>query len=318
MSIRCGLMELPDSPELASLTGGRLEERTGDRRVLHEWPLSRVEEAVLSLPPEQDRTEHAGEKETVRYIVKSQVAGASSECGFYRRYGGFVSEGGAFFIPEAVGIGCSDDFGTVPTGAEPERTDWLILPLLEGTTEDWSAMTDGEIRARVRQVNGAFRTKDFEDAPVFTDWRTHGRFAEDLGEDFQVFAKGGLSDEEAEAARDLIREGLKDCWDATVGLLHGDLKGENLLTLTETDGTQRQRGRTAVLDWQRPIRAPLPLEEELSLLLSDRGESGEGEKSAFRRLACLSLAHWYALAYRRWIPYPFVCGMAGKYARKAL
>ena len=309
MSIKKGILNLPDDPERTALLSAA-EWETKDARVLHEWPLSRVEETAAAV--RQRGSE--GDARLIRCVVKSQAAEASAECAFYRRYGGYRFAEDGFFIPEALGIGSSPEVmpGTVPT-------DWLILPMLEGETEDWSSLTDAEIRARVRHVNAMFQIRDFEDAPVFTDWRTHGRFAEALEEDLPVFTEGGLTDAETEAARERIRGELRSCWEAPVGFLHGDLKGENLMRTDPADMPEHQAaGRIAVLDWQRPMRAPLPLEEELSLLLSDRGGSGEGGETAFRALACFSLAHWYALAFRRWIPYPFVGGMAAKYVRMGL
>ncbi|MBQ3860317.1 MAG: hypothetical protein II779_07300, partial [Clostridia bacterium] len=64
-----------------------------------------------------------------------------------------------------------------------------------------------------------------------------------------------------------------------------------------------------------PMRAPLPLEEELSLLLTRPESRSSGP---FHRLACAAEAHWYAWAWRTCLPWPFVRMTAVKYARMCL
>ena len=163
--------------------------------------------------------------------------------------------------------------------------------------------------SRVRQINAVFQSPDFSRAPVFTDWSTAARFADDLLKDIPALLSGGMENPE-QISNWLDQEGRK-CWNSPVGLLHGDLKAENLLVTG--DGT-------VLLDWQRPLRAPLPLEESLSILL-ERGipeASGSSETAVFDSLACFYLAHWYAWAWRTCLPYPFVLKQAVIYASAGL
>lgn len=283
---KAGLLTLPGDEDLARMLGVPLSDRIRFRRTtLHEWPLSRVELAepqaqgeVPGLPP---------------MIVKTQFAAASVERAFYR----FAEErgigkGNGIRLPQLIGSGASPD----------GETDWLILSREPGEPENWSDRTDGEIRARVKKIGAAIENWDAAgEAPVFTDWRTHDRFAAALAEDYPLFR--GI--ERFEALAHWIETDAAACWNAPVGLLHGDLKADNLL---------RAEDAAILLDWQRPMRAPLPLEEELSLLLEGRS----GEVSPCRTLACLATAHWYAWAWRTCLPYPFVKNQALTYAARAL
>ena len=136
---------------------------------------------------------------------------------------------------------------------------------------------------------------EYGDAPVFFDLSTPDKLAALTDELLPVLAEG-----EARDPARRVRENLAAWYDAPVGLLHGDLKGENILAAA---------GGSFVIDWQRPVLGPLPLEEELALLLAGRESGG-----VHAGLARLFLACWYGWAWRTCLPVPFVRGMARKYA----
>ena len=233
-----------------------------ERTVLHEWPLSRIERL---------KTEAGG---TV--ILKTQRAEASVERDFYRRV-----RHPSLLRPLADG--------------SLDGEDWMALPDLGDTAEDWSSLTDGEIRTRVRGWQRVIA--EYGDAPAFFDLSTPEKLTALTDELLPVLT------EDEEGARDLaqkVRERLGAWYDAPTGLLHGDLKGENILASAEG---------SFVIDWQRPLLGPLPLEEELALLLAGR-ESAEVHAG----LARLFLACWYGWAWKTCLPVPFVRGMAQKYA----
>ena len=241
MSITVDMLTIPDSAELAQL----LQAQVLERKRLHYWPLSLIEE--IRTP---DR----------RYILKSQRSCAGVERGFYRS-----AQHPMILVPYAE--------GTVG------NCDYLILPYAEGSTEDWGGLSDDEIRARVRQLSREFQ--QLGSVPVFFDFSTHDRFAAALEDIRAALRSGGLSGAEFERIMSWLRGTGKTCWNAPVGLLHGDLKGENILR--HVDGT------ICVIDWQRPLYGPLPLEESIALLLENRAAASD---SAFDVLAQLYLAHW--------------------------
>ena len=287
------LFRIPGFPGRGADGGGTL--RIAARTILHEWPLSRVERVDLA---------SAGADSVRRcVIVKSQLSVSSVEAAFYRvlraRTEDCILPGG-IRLPRFLGASFAEDL----------QTDWTVLSFEEGEAESWDGLTDGEIRTRVRELSRAFQSFAKEDVPVFADWSRHERFAADMERIFPALVsrdgEGGL--DESTSLRRLIEGPLRSCWDSPVGLLHGDLKADNLI---RTPG-----GGTVVLDWQRPMKAPLPLEEELSLLLENRPP--DSAPTPFRRLACLTLSHWYAWACLTCLPYPFVRGMAVRYAEMSL
>lgn len=286
MSVRQGLLTLPEDGDLLRIPGFLPEgaDAAFTRRLLREWPLSRVELAEFPDLPGSPRR-----------IVKSQRTVTSVEGAFYRYAEGIPDrERGMIRLPERLGEG----------GAE--ETGWLILSFEDGEAEDWRGLDENAVRTRVREIVLAVNRTFGDSAPVFTDWSAPEKPAEDLESDLPVLRRGGLDPEAETAVRRWIGKEAAACWDAPVGLLHGDLKADNLI---------RQGERTAVLDWQRPARGPLPLEEELSLLLENREPEKPG---SFTTLARLYLAHWYARAYRTCLPWPFVLKQAVRYAAEGI
>ena len=258
------------------------------RRLLHEWPLSRVELAAFPELPGAPRR-----------IVKTQLALASAEGDFYGFADPVFRKGrDGIRIPELLGREAAGD------------SEWLILSHEPGEPEDWSGLSSDGIRERVRRIGAVLQSPEFQNAPVFTDWSTPERFAADLTEDIPALLSGGAENPERIPAWAAGKGGI--CWESPSGLLHGDLKADNLLT---------GEGGTVLLDWQRPMRGPLPLEAELSVLL-ERGVpepvSPAPADAPFTALACFSLSHWYAWAWRTCLPWPFVLGQAVKYAEAGL
>lgn len=299
MSVKNGLLTLPEDGDLLRIPGfcpegipeGEAPCMTRvqmTRTALHEWPLSRVELAAFPEVPGVPRR-----------IVKTQLSLASAEGEFYAYAGPVFREiPGDLRIPELLGRETAGD------------CEWLILSHEPGEPEDWSGLSADGIRERVRQIGAVLQSPEFQNAPVFTDWSTPERFAADLCADVPALLSGGM--ENPERIPDWAAGDGGICWESPSGLLHGDLKADNLLT---------GEGGTVLLDWQRPMRGPLPLEAELSVLL-ERGLPEPGSPlpadAPFAALACFSLSHWYAWAWRTCLPWPFVLGQAVKYAKAGL
>ncbi|MBO7404041.1 MAG: phosphotransferase [Clostridia bacterium] len=260
-----GLLTIPDNGEIEAVRGQGIRERA----VLHEWPLSRVERITWT--------------DGSTAIVKTQLTMASAERAFYRS-----RKDPALLSPLADGV-CGD-------------CDWMLLEDLGSAHEDWSGFTDEAIRERVRVLRPLIRRLDGAEVPVFFDFQTPEKLVEACLGILPTLREAGIPKEELDALLDWAEHDARVLWDSPAVLLHGDLKGENVVP----------RGSGWVLlDWQRPMRGPESLDEELALLLADRKSRGMGAA-----LARFVMGYWYAWAYRTCLPVPFVLGMAGKMIRE--
>ena len=189
-----------------------------------------------------------------------------------------------------------------------------MLPYAEGEPEEWGSLSDGGVRERSRELNALFR--ELDGAPVFADWSRHELFAADIREILPSLARGkdnprGLTEDGIGRLLRWTEEDARALWSdgIPVGLNHGDLKGDNLIL------SPGGRGSSYVIDWQRPLCAPLPLEPALSLLLVRPDTDAANQLSdPFFRLACALEMRWYAWAWQTCLPWPFVRAMAVKYA----
>ena len=260
MPIQDGLLTVLANEDLSRLLGEDIKTRTS----IHAWPLSRV-----------DKIETA----TRTYALKTQLSSSSVERQFYRAVNSPL-----LLSPVLEGEICSCDF--------------LLLPWLDCPSESWEGLSDYGVRARVREVSAA--TQEFASAPVYFDYSSPALLLDAFHDIKSTLTDGGFSAEEADKLESWLAGDAHICYTGEIGLLHGDLKPENL------------KG-SIVLDWQRPMRAPLILEEELALRLTERNSSGNAAA-----LASFVLSHWYAHAYTRFLPYPFVRSAAIQYARECL
>lgn len=197
---------------------------------------------------------------------------------------------------------------------EAVKAPFLLEPLFLAQGEGWAALALPYIeippkrplssqarREAAGRWSGLLQTLP-DDVPIYFDIGTPEKLAALLEDACQA-----LPPEEKEAADCLRRwaEGeLRRCYEGQpIGLLHGDLTDGNVVT----DGEKL----LWILDWQRPMRGPLPLETALVLQ-----NAGEEEPGPFGRMALVSHFLWYAYAYRHLLPLPPVLETARDYLHR--
>ena len=244
MSIKLEFITLHDTDQLSAILG----EAIASRETLHEWTLSSVE-----------RITTAGGK---TYIYKSQWAKASVERAFYEKF--------------------SHPLLTKPVWAgEIADCEALILPDLGSPRADWEQMSAEESRALTERLSREIQ--QFEAAPVFYDLSRPERLPEMLAEVRAALAENGVTEAELSRLQAWTEGPARICWDAPVGLVHGDLKGDNVLFTPD--------GQEKLIDWQRPMRAPLPLETAYMLHTTDHEADSPGP---FGALAEFVIMYWFA------------------------
>ncbi len=262
-----GLLTIPEDGTIAAMWGRAIRERA----VLHEWPLSRVERISF----DDGRTA----------ILKTQLREASAERAIYR-----AVRDPSILEPLADG--------------EEDGCDWMLLPDLGEAHEDWGGLTDEAIRDRVRALSRIICRIDGDGIPVFFDFSSPELLARACVSILPTLEEAGMTAEELARLLDWAERDAPLLWDAPVVLLHGDLKGENVIP--------RENG-PILIDWQRPMRGPAPLDEALALLLA-----GRVSRDRYAPLAAFVMGFWYAWAYKTCLPYPFVLGMGKKHMKAAI
>ena len=212
------------------------------------------------------------------FILKTQLAAASVERAF------FESVDHPLLCRPIAAFSCGD-------------CDALLFPFLTGEQDDWASMTDEGIRCRVRELTEPFFSLE---APHYFDYSSPAALNIAFASVRNVLKDAGMGEDELEALGSALRENCGAFFEEPVGLLHGDLTEGNVLG-------------GILIDWQRPILGPRPLDEELALLLSRRTVAG-----VFGGLAHFALCHWFMHAYAHFLRVPFVCAMAVRFARESL
>jgi thiamine kinase-like enzyme len=134
------------------------------------------------------------------------------------------------------------------------------------------------------------RFQEIKCFPVFWDFSTIEKFsavAMDIGNTLD-----NIDSTITSKYKRWIIEKAPLCYDnQTIGNVHGDLSKGNILYGNNND--------LYIIDWQRPMKAPVMLENALAFGLSNfNAIERYGE---FRRLAILCHLIWYTLAYKKWI-----------------
>lgn len=246
---------------------GKLGAAVLRREKLHHWPLSYVEKVTL----EDGRS----------VIYKAQHAAASVENLFYSRVRApfllkpvFSEEGEGW---AALGLPYVEH--TPRPNSSPEE--------LKRTVERWSGMLQG-----------------LSDVPVYFDISTLGKLSALLEEALKVLAPEDGLRREMEV---WMEKRAPLCYrDQPTGILHGDLRGENVIT----EGDRL----LYIIDWQRPVLGPLPL--ETASAMEQAGFPLKGDP--FGELALVFNGIWYEYANLHLLPFPDLKETARGYFQRAV
>ena len=265
------------------------------REKLSHWPLSFVEKVTLI--------------NKTQYIYKSQHSAASVEKEFY-------TKNKTPFLPPLIYSGVY------------ENCDIMIMPYLDYPPQ--SNVSEPELEQIILDISGIIQ--GFSDMPVFFDISSVDRLARLVETVCAGFIAGGDSGGGGESGDDIetgsggdntnsrngghngfsgnidilkkwITEKAYVCYDSRqIGYVHGDLTAANILT---DNGKMRY-----ILDWQRPMVAPVMLECALAFRLA--GYDAGKKYSEFGLLATICHFIWYAYAYKKFIRYEFIYNHAKK------
>ncbi|QHT63218.1 phosphotransferase [Paenibacillus lycopersici] len=273
-------LSLHDDGELADILGSPVTERAS----IHEWPLS----CVQRIRTADGRS----------YIYKVQ-APPTLEAEFYARARSpLLAEASAIEVkgrPPAL----------LMADIEAPR-----LSELRPRKAEAAAIAD-ELLAGIAAIEG--------ELPAMADLRTEERFAAYIGaalDDVQASIDDGSFVKTGEAMLGRLRQwsgsaAIREAFRTPSGYVHADLKADNVLAAP---------GGYIILDWQRPILAPVALDRAALLLSLGVEPSGLVEPGILQLYHFLHLA-WFAQAGRRWFPQGkpwfdgIIAGIAGELER---
>ncbi len=252
---------LHEDDELAEILGSPITERA----TIHEWPLSCVQRV---------RTGDGG-----RHIYKVQ-APPTLEADFYARARS----------PLLVSARVLEGTGTTVAILMEELESPRLSDVRPVETEAIAIATD--LVGQIAKIGG--------DPPIMTDIGTEDRWAAYIGaalDDIRALVgDGSFRQVDLELVNRLSRwaeaPSLLDAIRMPAGYVHADLKADNVLVTP--DGYR-------VLDWQRPIRGPVAL-DNATLLISLGIDPTKHVPIGIVQLYHLLHIAWYAQAARRWFP----------------
>ncbi|MBO7742838.1 phosphotransferase [Paenibacillus sp. MWE-103] len=269
---------LHDDGELAEVLGSPVTERT----VIHEWPLSCVQRVRTA-----DGTSHIYKVQAPPTLEAEFYAKARSPLLAAARVLETAGRPAALVMAD-IGAPRLGDLGL----SEPEAVA-AADELLAGI-------------AAIEAIEG--------DLPAMADLRTEERFAAYIGaalDDVQASVDDGSFVQVDDATVGRLRRwsgaaALRAAFRAPSGYVHSDFKADNVLAAP--DGYR-------ILDWQRPILAPVALDRATLLLSLGLDPARYVEPGIVQLYRYLHIA-WYAQAGRRWFPQgkPWFDGIIAKLA----
>ena len=198
-------------------------------------------------------------KNGISYIYKSQWWAASVEMQFYQTVN-------APFLTQPI-------YTKRHKNCDIMLFPYLAYPHIDITSEDHLNTLVTEISAVIQNIS---------EMPVFFDISSPGKLMDllmDLPGYEITFVLGWLNGKG------------RRCWDSTVGNVHGDLTPGNILG---EDGVIRY-----ILDWQRPMKAPLLLENATAAY--NAGYKNYKRYKEYWILSVICRFLWFAYAHKRFL-----------------
>jgi hypothetical protein len=127
---------------------------------------------------------------------------------------------------------------------------------------------------------------------VFFDYSDLSKFKLAVIEVLTILESKGAKKQSLHILSKWLNENAASCYKDCVGIIHGDLSGQNVLI--EDDIPK------FILDWQRPMYAPMLLENAIAFLLA--GYNTVKYFGDFGKMALVCNIIWYAKAYSKWLP----------------
>jgi hypothetical protein len=201
-----------------------------------------------------------------RYIYKAQRSGVEAE--FFRAVAGVDAP---FLIRPIY----SEKFGD---------TDVMMFPFIDHET---GGVSDGEHLDTVRSLRSEIALLE-EASPLWMDISTPEKFAREA--ETTARTAGNLLDANTRDAYVKWAGDSDAFYEGGAGFIHGDLSTGNILR----SGTEHY-----IIDWQRPLRGPLVLEEVCAF---PQERAGEVFSDEMRRLIAGYQALWFTRAWREYMP----------------
>jgi len=218
-------------------------------------------------------------KDNTSFVYKSQRSAASVEKEFYFKF--------------------KAPFLTSPIYSEAYKNcDIMIMPYLDYPT--MGEVSEDKLEEIAFDISR--RIQDFSGLPVFFDLSSAEKLARVI-DDVCVVFEGKGEDRNIAALKNWVSKTARLCYDnREIGNLHGDLNAANMLF---ENGKLRY-----LLDWQRPMSAPLLLENALAF--RSVGYDAVKRYGDFGILALICHFIWYAYAYRELLPFDALYNTAQK------
>jgi len=97
--------------------------------------------------------------------------------------------------------------------------------------------------------------------------------------------------------KEWLAKGAPICFiNKIIGIVHGDLTEANIL--------RKDRKAVYIIDWQRPMKAPILLENAFAFRRA--GLNAIKRYGEIGRMALVCDIIWYTLAYKKWIPVDYI------------
>jgi len=219
-----------------------------------------------------------------RLVYKTQNSDSSVEAAFYSR-------ASAPFLTRPIYTGTL------------ENCTVLIMPFFDYPPLDATDLSGADFEQIISDISTQIQT--LGDIPVYFDISSQDKLIALTDGVCNVFQP-----DEVAAVKGWVRNEAHVCYDkCAIGNVHGDLSLSNILA---EDGRPR-----VIIDWQRPMKAPVLLESAIArLLLADCASAAAAELSGFDLLARLVHFVWYAHAYGTCLPIAGVLAQAKRLLRE--